>query len=154
MKKNSKGFTLVELLVVIAIIGILAVVAVPSLMKNIDKGKAADIVAECNAIRTAAITRYADTGTLAITSASDLDGYLDNLDKSKYLVKGTAAVTSPAESVADAKLTIVVKNANKGTVLQRVANELGSSASLVRASLSTDATGADTTGITVEFTLK
>ena len=38
-KKNNKGFTLVELLVVIAIIGILAVVAVPALFKNIEKGK-------------------------------------------------------------------------------------------------------------------
>ena len=38
-KKNNKGFTLVELLVVIAIIGVLAVVAVPSLFKQIDKAK-------------------------------------------------------------------------------------------------------------------
>ena len=42
-KKNNKGFTLVELLVVIAIIGILAVVAVPALFKNIEKGKVAEL---------------------------------------------------------------------------------------------------------------
>ena len=45
-KKNNKGFTLVELLVVIAIIGILAVVAVPSLFKNVNKAKAAKIEAD------------------------------------------------------------------------------------------------------------
>ena len=49
-KKNNKGFTLVELLVVIAIIGILAVVAVPSLFKNIEKGKVGELESEykCN----------------------------------------------------------------------------------------------------------
>lgn len=59
-KKNNKGFTLVELLVVIAIIGILAVVAVPSLFKNINKAKASDVVAYMSAIKTAAMSEYAD----------------------------------------------------------------------------------------------
>ena len=61
MKKNNKGFTLVELLVVIAIIGILAVVAVPALFKNIEKGKVADLEADISAIRSAALSVYADT---------------------------------------------------------------------------------------------
>lgn len=59
-RKNNKGFTLVELLVVIAIIGILAVVAVPSLMKNINKAKAADIVADYSAIKAQVLSTYAD----------------------------------------------------------------------------------------------
>ena len=60
MKKNNKGFTLVELLVVIAIIGILAVVAVPALFKNIEKGKVADLEADISAIRSAVLSNYAD----------------------------------------------------------------------------------------------
>ncbi|WP_282192788.1 type IV pilin protein [Romboutsia ilealis] len=62
-KKNNKGFTLVELLVVIAIIGILAVVAVPALFKNIEKGKVAELESDISAIRSAALSYYADNGT-------------------------------------------------------------------------------------------
>ena len=62
-KKNNKGFTLVELLVVIAIIGILAVVAVPALFKNIEKGKVAELESDISAIRSAALSYYADKGT-------------------------------------------------------------------------------------------
>ena len=63
LKKNNKGFTLVELLVVIAIIGILAVVAVPALFKNIEKGKVAELESDISAIRSAALSYYADNGT-------------------------------------------------------------------------------------------
>ena len=59
--KNNKGFTLVELLVVIAIIGILAVVAVPALFKNIEKAKIAELEADISAIKSAALSYYADT---------------------------------------------------------------------------------------------
>lgn len=70
-KKNNKGFTLVELLVVIAIIGILAVVAVPALFKNIEKGKIADLEADISAIRSAALSVYADTSEM---KAEQIDG--------------------------------------------------------------------------------
>ena len=68
-KKNNKGFTLVELLVVIAIMGILAVVAVPSLFKNIEKAKVADVVAYVNAVKTEAMSQYADLGGTATTTS-------------------------------------------------------------------------------------
>ena len=70
-KKNNKGFTLVELLVVIAIIGILAVVAVPALFKNIEKGKVADLEADISAIRSAALSVYADT---SVRPVGNIDG--------------------------------------------------------------------------------
>lgn len=61
-KNNSKGFTLVELLVVIAIIGILSVVALPSLFKNIEKSKVATLEADISTIKSAVRSVYADTG--------------------------------------------------------------------------------------------
>lgn len=71
-KKNNKGFTLVELLVVIAIIGILAVVAVPALFKNIEKGKVADLEADISAIRSAILSYYTNNSEYPIDdSAAD-----------------------------------------------------------------------------------
>ena len=66
LKKNNKGFTLVELLVVIAIIGILAVVAVPALFKNIEKGKVADLESDISAIRSAVLSYYTNNSEYPI----------------------------------------------------------------------------------------
>lgn len=66
--KNVKGFTLVELLVVIAIIGILAVVALPSLFKNIEKAKVVDLESDINTIKSAVQSSYAETGVFTYTS--------------------------------------------------------------------------------------
>lgn len=79
-KKNNKGFTLVELLVVIAIIGILAVVAVPALFKNIEKGKVSDLEADISAIRSASLSYYADNSTYPEGDIFDKDGNVTNTD--------------------------------------------------------------------------
>ena len=78
--KKNKGFTLVELLVVIAIIGILAVVAVPSLFKNINKAKAADIVSDYSAIKAAITSSYADGDLEGGTYTNQEDGTIANGD--------------------------------------------------------------------------
>ena len=70
LKKNNKGFTLVELLVVIAIIGILAVVAVPALFKNIEKGKIADLESDISAIRSAVLSYYTDNSEYPIDNVT------------------------------------------------------------------------------------
>ncbi|WP_373600391.1 type II secretion system protein [Paraclostridium bifermentans] len=65
--KNNKGFTLIELLVVIAIVGILAIVAVPALFKNINKAKMADLISDLNAMKTSATLFYAENNRLPET---------------------------------------------------------------------------------------
>ena len=69
-KKNNQGFTLVELLVVIAIIGILAVVAVPALFKNIEKGKVADLESDISAIRSAVLSYYTNNSEYPIDDST------------------------------------------------------------------------------------
>ena len=105
-KKNNKGFTLVELLVVIAIIGILAVVAVPTLFKNIEKSKVAKLEGNISAIKSAALGYYADksefyetTPATAVPASgvmnSGLGEYLEDLNPAftdeKYLISGAAS---------------------------------------------------------------
>src|SRR5699024_6398288 len=116
-KKNNKGFTLVELLVVIAIIGILAVVAVPALFKNIEKGKVAELESDISAIRSAALSYYADkgiypSGTVAKTggTATDLIKEIESLSNpfgATYTVNESKAVNPPAA------LPLIITNTNK-----------------------------------------
>lgn len=128
-KKNNKGFTLVELLVVIAIIGILAVVAVPALFKNIEKGKIADLEADISAIRSAALSVYADTSQLP--SATDL-----NADKSKtqLISKELEGLSNPfgstyvIDNTTDTSKSVLVITPSKGISkdgLQKMINDLG-----------------------------
>lgn len=107
-KKSNKGFTLVELLVVIAIIGILAVVAVPTLFKQIDKSKGADISATVGTIKTATISYYADNDDVpeSIDSLKS-GGYLDSdpnedFNKVQYDLK-------KGENSKTASLKVIIK---------------------------------------------
>ena len=77
-KKNNKGFTLVELLVVIAIIGILAVVAVPALFKNIEKGKVADLESDISAIRSAVLSYYTNNSEYPIDPGANANDTTDD----------------------------------------------------------------------------
>lgn len=60
MKRTRKGFTLIELLIVIAVIGALAATMGTSTDKATAQAKAAAIVANVDACRTAAAMYYAD----------------------------------------------------------------------------------------------
>ncbi len=101
-KKNNKGFTLVELLVVIAIIGILAVVAVPALFKNIEKGKVADLEADISTIKSAALSVYSDESNYengviigtekpeAKKTLEEIEGLSNPFKATEYRLEGTA----------------------------------------------------------------
>ena len=128
-KKNNKGFTLVELLVVIAIIGILAVVAVPSLFKQIDKSKATQVVSNLKAAETEVLSEYAngvsiaDIGAMGIgTSASYTDG---TLPAGKNVIvpdlKQAAGETYKVSSAG--KEVYVTVTSNNNTILKIVADQ-------------------------------
>ncbi len=59
----KESFTLIELIVVIAIIAILAAIIAPNAFKAIEKAKISKTIADVDAIKTAALSYYADTGT-------------------------------------------------------------------------------------------
>ena len=109
-RKNNKGFTLVELLVAIAIIGILAVVAVPSLMKNINRAKATDVITYVTAAKTAAISEYAATQTVG-TYTDESNGALAGMieDKPADVEKVSVKISNSNEaSGEDTKMEITV----------------------------------------------
>ena len=96
-KKNNKGFTLVELLVVIAIIGILAVVAVPALFKNIEKGKVADLESDISAIRSAVLSYYTNNSEYPIDPGANANDTTD--DTPPILTQDKKTAISGGESL-------------------------------------------------------
>ena len=131
-KKNNKGFTLVELLVVIAIIGILAVVAVPALFKNIEKGKVADLESDISAIRSAALSVYADTSEMpketidGIASQGDLiDAELEGLSNPFKADLTSGYVTTTSTDGNDLILTIKMPNKISASGMKKLKQDLG-----------------------------
>ena len=111
-KKNNKGFTLVELLVVIAIIGILAVVAVPSLIKNINKANASDVVSYASAVRTQALSMYADGSytTDKAANAVTINDMIDDIpDSVKTITGDTETVNTTVDIAATGQIDITIK---------------------------------------------
>ena len=124
-KKNNKGFTLVELLVVIAIIGILAVVAVPALFKNIEKGKVADLESDISAIRSAALSYYADTSTMPeqsdiLTGSDKICAEIEGLSNP---FKATSYETSMDKN--NLILTIEMPNKISASGMKKLKQDLG-----------------------------
>jgi len=66
--RNESGFTLMELMVVIVIIGVLAAIAVPSMVKQVDKAKVKRAMVELKAMKTAIDVYRAEKGVYPTTS--------------------------------------------------------------------------------------
>ena len=107
MKRMKKGFTLVELLIVIAILGTLTAVMTVSTGTATARAKAASIVANVEACKTAAAVYYADNYDAASIASvtpktsflSENSTYVPNFkDFSSSTIKFTAGETAKREN--------------------------------------------------------
>ncbi len=85
MKKNQKGFTLIELIIVIAILGILAGLAVPSLIGFSDNAKKAKDEDFADTVATSAVVAYVDTGAVLTGNPLTVAGYASYFNQSTTL---------------------------------------------------------------------
>ena len=65
---RRKGFSLIELMVVIAILAVLAVVVLPQVHRNINKGKTAAVEKFYGAVKNAAVAYFSDNKVWPATS--------------------------------------------------------------------------------------
>lgn len=86
---NKKGFTLVELLAVLVILGVIMMIAIPTMMSTLDNNKKKTYVSDAKRFATLAELQFkksnedVKTCTMSITSCMDNDDY--GYVKSYYL---------------------------------------------------------------------
>jgi len=79
LRKYGTGFTLTELLITVIIIGILATLALPMLVKTLEKAKLGEAASNLNLIRTGEKIYFLEYG-IFWKSPTSTDGGLDSLN--------------------------------------------------------------------------
>jgi type IV pilus assembly protein PilA len=121
-----KGFTLLELLIVVVILGVLALIATPSMLNAAERSKQAAVKANVSAAVSSITSQYAVNSTIDVAQiTADVVADLNNSSKNPYdptavsFVDGNAAAMGAVtlDSSTDGQITVTGYGKDAATVL-------------------------------------
>jgi len=123
--QKRQGFTLLELLIVVVILGVLALIAAPSLLNAADQAKDATVKANESAAASSVTSRFALNSTKSATEIAD--AVVDELNAENknpvddtvdaFTTSGTAAGSVVLTPNDDADTIVITGYGKKGNLL-------------------------------------